>query len=138
MKLLNNKGIAALPTIVIISMIILLAGVGISASGLVENLISYGELEGKNALFAAEAGGRDAFERAVRNKDCNNGVPPLCSSYSISVGDATADVTVSGSNPKTIISIGQDGFQKAKIQVVVSYDAVTNKATQTSWKQLTD
>ncbi|MBI4993400.1 hypothetical protein HZC33_00350 [Candidatus Wolfebacteria bacterium] len=133
----KESGVAALPTIVIISMIILVVGIGVASSGFVEGLSSFGELENKKALFAAEAGAMDAFKRIGKNINCNSGGTPNCSNYSLIIGDATAMVSVSGSGVKTIISNGQVGFKKAKIQVIVSIDA-NGKITQTSWQQLTN
>ncbi|MBI5306574.1 hypothetical protein HZB04_03250 [Candidatus Wolfebacteria bacterium] len=132
-----NAGVAALPTIIIISMIILLIGVGAASSGFIEGLGSFGELESKKALLAAEAGAMDAFKRIGKNIFCNTGGTPDCSSYSLAIGGATATISVSGTNSKTIISTGQVGFKKSKIQVVVSIDA-NGKITQTSWQQLTN
>lgn len=134
-KLKANNGVAALPTIIIIAMIILLASIGAASSGFVENLISYSELESKKALFAAEAGAKDAFKRIGRNKDCNIGGSSTCASYSIAVGDATSTITVSGTNNKTILSSGQVGNIEVRIQVEAYLDQ-NNKLIQSSWKQL--
>ena len=99
-----ESGIAALTTVVIIALIVLVAGIGISESGFVETLLTSGEKESREAFYAAEAGAHDALTRITRNKDCNNGVNPPCSSYSFSAGDASVSVTVSGaSSPKTIL-----------------------------------
>ncbi len=127
-----------MPTIILIAMVILLAAVGVASSGFIGGLISYGELESKKTLFAAEVGARDAFERVVRNKRCNIDASPSCSSYSLVVGDATVSIIVSGSgNARTVVSTGQIGVIKSKIQVEISFDA-NDKGTQTSWKQITD
>lgn len=131
------KGVAALPTILIIAMVILLVGIGISSSGFIEGLSSFGELENKKALFAAESGAKDAFERIVKNKNCNVGASPTCLNYSLSVGDGTASIAISGSDIKTIISSGTVNNIIAKIKVIVSFDQY-GKATQTSWQQITD
>ena len=131
----SNNGAAALPTIIIIAMIILLAGIGAASSGFVENLISYSELESKKALFAAEAGAKDAFKRIGRNKNCNTDAPITCAGYSINVGDATSTITVSGGDNKTILSSGQVGSIEVRIQVEIYFDQ-NNKVIQSSWKQL--
>lgn len=132
-----DRGIAALPTILIIAMVILLVGIGIASSGFVENLSSFGELENKKALFTAESGARDAFKRIVRDKNCNSGGTPTCLSYSLIVGDGTASVSITGEDIKTIISVGNVNNKISKIQVVVSFN-VYGKATQTSWQQITN
>jgi Tfp pilus assembly protein PilX len=131
------RGVAALPVISIIAMLILLAAIGAAGSGFIEGLISYSELENKQALFAAEAGAKDAFKRIVRNKNCNQPPTPTCDSYTLSVGSAASSITVSGDNPKTIISSGQVENIIAKIEVIISFDS-NNKAEQTSWRQITD
>lgn len=133
----NCKGIAALPVIMIIATVILLAAVGVAGSGFIEGLISYGELENKQALFAAEAGAKDAFKRIGRDRNCNLGGSPTCANYSLGVGNATSSIVISGDNPKTIISSGQVENIISKIQVIVSFDS-NSKTIQTSWRQITD
>ena len=132
-----NKGVAALPIISIIAMVILLAAIGAAGSGFIEGLISYGELENKQALFAAEAGAKDAFKRIARDRNCNSGGSPTCDNYFLSTGAATSSITISGDNPKTIISSGQIENIIVKIQLVVLFDS-NGKAIQTSWQQITD
>lgn len=132
-----QKGVAALPIISIIAMVILLAALGAAGSGFIEGLISYGELENKQALFAAEAGAKDAFKRVARNRNCNLGGTPTCADYSLSVGNTTSSIIISGDNPKTIVSSGQVENIIAKIQVIISFDS-NGKAIQTSWRQITD
>jgi GxxExxY protein len=129
------KGVAALPAIMVIAMVILLVGVGISSTGFIENLSSYGELENKKALAAAEAGAQDAFEKLVRNRSCSGN----CANYTLEVGDADADVEISNNdaNSKKIVSTGRVGFKRVKIQVIVSFDA-NNEASSTSWQEITD
>jgi hypothetical protein len=131
-----QKGVAALPAIIVIAMVILLVGVGISSTGFIENLSSYGELENKKALAAAEAGAADGFERLVRNRSCGGSCP---NNYTIVVGDADADVVISDdtASTKKIISTGRVGFKRVKIQVIVSFDA-NGKATQDSWQEIVD
>ncbi len=134
-KLKTSRGVAALPVIVVISLIVLVIAVGISSSSYIENWGTYTEAENKKASFAAEAGAHDAYKRITKNTSCNTGGSPDCSSYTLSVADATATITVSGGSSKTILSIGKVSNVQVKIQVGVSVDA-DNKVTQTSWQQL--
>ena len=134
---IRNKGVAALPVITIIAMVILLAALGAAGSGFIEGLISYSELENKKALFAAEAGAKDAFKRVARDRNCNLGGTPTCANYFLGIGDATSSIIISGDNPKTIISSGQMENIIIKIQLIISFDS-NNKAIQTSWRQITD
>lgn len=124
------KGVAALPTVVIISVIILVAGLGIAGSSLVETLVTGGDYEAKIALYAAESGAQDAFQKMVRNKN-------FSTPYSLSVGGATSNVSFSGTNPKTITSEGLYRQKKKKIEIVISWDG-NDKATYTSWKEVTN
>ena len=132
-----NNGVAALITVTVIALIVLIAGIGISQTGFVENMLTSGEKESQEAFYAAEAGVQDAMTRIIRNKDCNNGVNPSCSSYSFPVDNATVTITVSGiSSTKTIVSIGTQGNKTRTLQVVADIDITTNKATITSRSEL--
>lgn len=124
-----------MPAIIVIAMVILLVGVGISSTSFIENLSSYGELENKKALAAAETGAADGFEKLVRNRSCSG----ACANYTITVGDADADVVISDdtASTKKIVSTGRVGFKRVKIQVIVSFDA-NGKATQDTWQEITD
>lgn len=125
-----NRGVAALPLVLIISTIILIAGLGIAGSGFIESLLSFGDYESKSALYVADAGAQDAFKRLVRNKNCS------CN-YSLTIDSGTANISVTGTNPKTMVSEGILGSKKRKIRVVVSWDA-NDKATYTEWKEVFD
>lgn len=127
---MNQKGVMALPSIIVISLLVLIAGIGIASSGFFENMMSYGDVNSKKALVYAEAGAEDAFERLVKNKNCS------CSSYSLNFSDGGAAITVSGgASDKTIISDGTVSGKKRKVQVGVSFDA-NDKASQTSWQEI--
>lgn len=132
-KFSGQRGVMALPSIIVISLLVLIAGIGIASSGFFENLMSYGEIGSKKSLLAAEAGAEDAFERLTRDKDCSS-----CLSYSLSFDDATTNIIVSnsGANQKTITSEGNYRGKKRKVQVVVDFDSITDKATQTSWQEI--
>lgn len=137
----SSRGLIALPSILLMSILVLAAGIGIASSSFFENAMSSGDAETKKALAAAEAGAEDAFLRVVKNKLCNEGGTPPCASYTIALSGgfppSSATVTISGSSPKTILSVGTTGDKTRKIQVIVSFDAV-NKATQTSWQEITN
>lgn len=110
----NEKGIAALPTIIIISLFVLLISVALISSGLIENAISFGHKESQEAYVAAEFGARDAIIRISRDKDFTS------AGYTITAGAGGANVTVSGTTTKTIVSIGTVSNKTRKIQVVVN------------------
>lgn len=134
----GKSGIAALPTVVVIALIVLLAGIGMIGTGLVENALTFGESESRQALYAAETGVHDAIQRLVRNKDCNNGGSPSCASYSFPVGEGSVGVVISGaSSPKTILATGTRKNKTRRINVTVAID-INNKITVSSWSELTD
>jgi flagellar basal body-associated protein FliL len=132
---IKQGGIAALPMVIMIAVLAVVIGVGVGGSAFLESLLSSGDYESKQALYAAEAGASDAFKRVVRNKRCNEGGTPVCDSFTVTVGSGSAAVTVSGTNPKTILSVGTAGRKRRTVQVTISYDA-NNKATQTEWKEI--
>ncbi|MBI4458169.1 hypothetical protein HY633_04355 [Candidatus Uhrbacteria bacterium] len=135
--MMQLKGIAALPTILIISLLVLIAGAGILGTSLVEDAVTSGDKESREAIYAAEAGIHDAIVRLARNKECNNGVAPSCTSFSLAVGDASTAVTVAGaSTPKTITSVGTRKNKTRTLQAVVSIDA-NHKVSVTSWSEIT-
>ena len=104
---------------------------------MVEDAVTSGDKESREAVYAAEAGIHDAIVRLARNKECDNGVAPSCSSYSLSVGNASAAVTVTGaSTPKTITSVGTRKNKTRTLQAVVAI-AANHKVTVTSWNEIT-
>ena len=128
----SQSGVMALPSIIVISLLILIAGIGIASSGFFENMMSYGDVNSKKSLVYAEAGAEDAFERLVKNKNCS------CSSYTLNFDNGSAAIAVSGdASSKTIVSEGAVSDKKRKVQVVVSFDA-NDKATQISWQEITN
>lgn len=137
MKYITEKtGLAALPTVVVIAIIVLVAGIGVLGTGMVENALTFGEKESREALYAAEAGAHDATLRVLRNKDCNNGGAPSCSSYTLAVGEASANITVAGAtSPKTIVSTGTRQNKTRQIRITAEIDA-NNKVTITSWVEV--
>ena len=134
----KKEGLAALPTVAVIALIVLVAGLGVLGTGIVEDALTSGESESREALYAAEAGAHDAIERIVRNSACNNGGTPSCSSYTLTVGDAAASISVAGAtSPKTITSTGTRKNKTRQIQVTLTI-GVNNKATVTSWVEITN
>ncbi len=78
------------------------------------------------ALVIAESGAEDALLRLLRN-------PALSETYDLSDGDAQATITVSGTSPVTITSVGTVGnFQRT---VVVTGNFVGVIFNISSWTQ---
>src|ERR1035437_9233490 len=127
----KNKGIAALPTVIILGMVALAIVVSITTVTFNELLISQGQAESSNALFYAEGGVRDALIRIARNKNytcsvtdcysidfisngCANGNG--CSKISVSSGVGTT------ADPKIITSKGIMQVSTRVMQVSVILD----------------
>lgn len=110
----TEKGIAALPTIIIIGTLVLLIAVALVSSGMIENAISFGHKESQEAYVAADLGAQDAIIRISRNKDFTS------AGYQITAGNGTANITVSGQATKTITSTGTVSNKTRKLQVVVN------------------
>lgn len=133
---IGTSGFAALPTVIIIAVVVLIAGIGVLSTGLTEDALTFGEKESREALYAAETGVHDAIERIVRMKNCNSGGIPSCASYVFYVGDASVSVTVSGATtPKTIVATGTRKNKTRRIQVITTIDA-SGRVTITSWVEL--
>lgn len=111
---ISETGIAALPTIIIISLFVLLISVALISSGLIENAISFGHKESQEAYVAAEFGAQDAIIKISRDKDFTS------AGYTITAGAGAANVAVSGTTTKTIVSIGTVSNKTRKIQVVIN------------------
>lgn len=83
--------------------------------------------QGAKALQAAESGAEEALLRLLRDPSYTTGT--------ISVGDGSASIQVSGAETKMIISTGNVGNFTRKVQVVAGYDA-QDRLTITSWKEV--
>lgn len=84
---------------------------------------------GTQAYYIAESGAENAILRLLRNPNYTDEV--------LNVGDGTATIHVSGSNPYTIISTGsaQMGNYLRTIQVTL-VSSSSGGLTVTSWKEL--
>jgi len=82
--------------------------------------------EGTGAYYTAESGIENASLRLLRD--------PNYVGETLTVGAGTALITVSGSNPKTIVSVGQNGNFKRTVQVQATYN--NGYYTFSNWKEL--
>lgn len=152
-KILKNRGIATLPTVIVLGMMILAVVVSITSLTLNGLLISQGQAQSSSALFYAEAGARDALVRIARNKNytcatvdcysmdfvadgCANNTD--CAKISVSSGLGTT------SDPKIITSKGIMKVSTRVMEVRVTLDSGTTDAsfqngeiTTTAWTELT-
>ena len=81
---------------------------------------------GVEAYYIAEGGAENAVLRLLRN--------PNYTGETLTVGDGIATITVTGTDPKTILSVGKIGNFTRQIQVVAGY--TNNILTVSSWKEL--
>ena len=82
--------------------------------------------QGANSLDIAESGAETAMIKLLRN-----------SSYigeTLTVGSGQAVITVSGTNPKTVLSKGSLNYFTRTIQVIIT--TTNNVLTITSWKEI--
>lgn len=81
---------------------------------------------GNNALMLAEAGAENALINLLRD--------PAYTGETLSIGNGDAEVTVSGSNPYTITSVGTDGSFVRTIEVSAQF--IDNEMSILSWKEI--
>ncbi len=150
----KQKGIATLPTVIILSIMVLAVVVSVTSVSMNEIVISQTQKESQNALFFAESGARDALTRIARNKtysctssDCysidfiDNGCNSSngCAKVSVSSGNGSTG------NHKIITSKGLSGSSIRKIQVEVELDNGTTtdtdqkgEITSAVWSEVTN
>lgn len=81
--------------------------------------------QGTDALQIAESGAENAMLRLIRNPNYTGEV--------LTVGQGTATITVTGTNPKTILSVGTYASSVRKIQVIATGSAFL---TVSSWQEI--
>lgn len=143
-----TRGIATLPIVLALSIMIIAIIVGITAVTFNESFVSQGSVQSGKAMYYAEVGARDALVRIARNKNysCDSPVLPT-GCYSIdmvtsgcSMNDGCARVVVdTGTAPKIINVEGRVGGNIRKLQVNVTFDGSSNgEISSTSWQELTN
>jgi len=82
--------------------------------------------EGTKAYYMAESGIENALLRLLRD--------PNYTGETLTVGTATSVVTVTGTNPKTVVSVGKDGNFTRTVQAQATY--TNGFYTFSNWKEL--
>lgn len=146
----SSRGVAMLPTVMILGVLALTVAVSITALSFTELFTSQGSAYSSRAHFYAEAGARDALVRIARNKTYTC---PTNDCYSVdfsangcSLGSGCAKVSVSTGtgdtgNPKVVISKGTMKSSTRTLEVSVIFDggaATHGEITATSWRELTN
>ncbi len=146
----HKRGVATLPTVLVLGVMILAVAVAITTVSLSESFISQGGAQSAKALFYAEVGARDALIKIARNKgyscattDCYN---IDFTTNGCSLGNDCAMVQVSTADgstatPKIITSKGTMKASSRTIQVTVLLDSGTpgdGRITSSTWIELTN
>lgn len=82
--------------------------------------------EGTLAYYIAESGVENSLLRLLRD--------PNYTGETLTIGTSTAVITVTGSNPKTVVSVGQNGNFKRTIQAQMTYSS--GYYTFSNWKEI--
>ncbi len=149
-----SRGVATLPTVMVMGIIALAIAVGITSVALTESFISQGSSQSARALFYAESGARDALVKIARKKDYTCSATDCYtidfSTSGCSLGNDCAKVSVSAgtgttASPKVITAKGIMKSSTRTLQVSVILDAGTTDATlqygavtSTTWTELTN
>jgi hypothetical protein len=119
----KGQALVTLLFFVIISLTITSAAIII----IIVNSISASKLEeGTVAYYTAESGIENALIRLLRDTDY--------AGETLTVGTGTAVVTVTGSDTKTVVSVGQNGKFKRTVQAQMTYD--NGYYSFSNWKEL--
>ena len=134
----SQKGIAALPSILIITLILLAVGLILTTTSVIESTISFAQRKSLESFYLTEAGLKDALMKITRNKNYTGADDLTCSAGVCTLtfdDNKKAEITVTGTDPKTVIVIGSVGNIKRKISNVVNVDTY-GKVTHQSWEEI--
>ena len=141
MKNITTRGVATLPTVMVIGIMALAVAVGVTAVALTESFISQGSNQSTKALFYAEAGARDALIRVARDKTFTT------ASYTIDfttngtgcsgLWGGCATVAVGSGSPKVATSTGASGVSTRTLVVSIT-QSTDGEITGTTWTEATN
>lgn len=123
----NKNGIIALPTILVMSSVIIDVAVIVTLGIIFLNNSDYGVRLSNEALAAAKAGVQDGLMKLARDKNFDASTP-----YTLTVDDRTVSVTVcggteacGGANNHKISAEATAFTKKKKVEAVVTVNAAT-------------
>ncbi|PIS05228.1 MAG: hypothetical protein COT81_02340 [Candidatus Buchananbacteria bacterium CG10_big_fil_rev_8_21_14_0_10_42_9] len=146
MNLFHQQGVATIPTIMALAILIVVLGISIAATGFTESAITKSQNASVEAIVYAEAGAHDALQRIARDKDYNctseNCLQLDLKTNGCSNSDGCATITVSNDDgatntPKIITSVGEAGDSTRTIQVSVILNS-DGQMTQITWDEVTN
>lgn len=82
--------------------------------------------EGTIAYYMAESGVENALLGILRD--------PNYTGETLTIGTGTAVITVTGTNPKTVVSVGQNGNFKRRVSAQMNYN--NGYYTFSNWKEI--
>jgi len=132
----QKKGIALLPAVLMIGIIVVELGIALAFVIYLSNLSSYGARLSQEALYAARAGLNDAILRTVRDKD----FPTVGSVYNITIDRASVEITINKNQPNTsqntIIAVATVLTRKKSMQAVISINSITGEVSTVSFDEI--
>ena len=147
-QLKHSRGIASLPTVLALTILITAVVLVVSSLSVSESVVANHQKKSTQALLYAEAGARDALQRIARDKTYTCATENCYSLDMVTGGcasnDGCARVSVSAgvgssASPKIITASGQVKTNTRKIQVTVEYDTeLFGAVSSTTWTELTN
>jgi len=128
----KRSGISALPTILLVSAIIIeIAVIGVILASTLSNA-RFSDRLASEALGAARSGAHDAILKVIREKGCPGSLPDMA------VGSRSAERTCEddGAGRITIESTGSAFTRKKRIEVIIGIDSITGKVSLQSFKEV--
>ena len=131
-----TPGVAALTTLLGISVVIVVLGTALGFLAFFETAISASQMRSQEALLVAQAGISDALLRLAQNKDFS----AAPTGYTINLSNGTSTIVVTQDQPQTgqvlITSTGEVYNRKRKIEVKVAVDDTSGQVTIISWREI--
>lgn len=124
----SERGIAALIVIVLVSAAALLFAQGAALLGLGELDLGYTSQKGAEAFSVADGCMEEGLARMRRNANYTGD--------SLNVSNGSCTITVTGSNPYTLLVLGTTGNYNKRIEAVITLSS--NVITINSWEELSN
>lgn len=129
-----SAGQAVLPFLLLVGAIIVVLGLTVGFSGLVESSLGGGQANSQEAYFLALSGVEDAALRLVLDKSFSS------SGYTLSSGNGVATVVVEQNQPQAgqarISAVGLVRSRKRKIETIANVNATTGKVDVVSRQEI--
>jgi len=135
-KIFGCDGMATLPTVVALTILLLIFGVLINSISNIENFSTNNLSDSDKALFFAQAGAKDALEKIVRNKNYigNYNVAMSSDGCSAALSGCVKVAVGSSEGLKIIDSEGQVNSLIRRVKITVSMDS-NGLVTGYNWQE---